>query len=187
MSTKYCPKIYLAQTNLCCKFLCLSVQICVPKLKIAYLLNFCSSQVLISGYNPISLEAKNYRIKKLVYSKIQDGPISFEVAVQSSVDYLKNYYGSKGLCFAQYIVNPRPESAFIPSIGIGLNNLGEDVLISESNSPNITIIIQTNSEDENLYKWASEKQKNWNESPTGVLYSSNFLTTKKWIQRGFNS
>ena len=97
--------------------------------------------------------------KTSLFKKIQDGPISFEVAVQSSVDYLKNYYGSKGLCFAQYIVNPRPESAFIPSIGIGLNNLGEDVLISESNSPNITIIIQTNSEDENLYKWASEKQK----------------------------
>ena len=120
--------------------------------------------------------------KTSLFKKIQDGPISFEVTVQSSVDYLKNYYGSKGLCFAQYIVNPRPESAFIPSIGIGLNNLGEDVLISESNSPNITIIIQTNSEDENLYKWASEKQKNWNESPTGVLYSSNFLTTKN----GFN-
>ncbi|MDG1324652.1 MAG: hypothetical protein P8P49_02715 [Opitutales bacterium] len=69
-----------------------------------------------------------------------------------------------------------------PSIAIGLNGSGQNIITSESNSPHISIIIRPNNEHSDLNYWASAQQKNWSSSPTGELFSAE----KFFTESGFN-
>lgn len=121
---------------------------------------------------PAQTTGQNERDEPDSFRNFADGPVSFNTPSYSSVDILKSYSELKGQSSAQYIVTSTSKLGINPSIAIGLNDSGEKIITSESNSPHISIIIQPNIEYGDLNSWASAQQRNWANSPTGEIFSA---------------
>ncbi len=172
----FCPNNFVPQA------LPLAVSFVLPKIKPFLKLKIYFFISLILIIIPGQTTGQDEREESESFRNFLDGPVSFKIPKDSSVDILKSYSELKGQSSAQYIVTSISKFGLNPSIAIGLNDSGENIITSESNSPHISIIIQPNNEHSGLNSWASTQQNNWTNSPTGKLFSAEKFVTKS----GFN-
>lgn len=167
----FCPNNFVPQA------LPLAVSFVLPKIKPFLQLKIYFFISLILIIIPGQTTGQDEREESESFRNFLDGPVSFKIPKDSSVDILKSYSELKGQSSAQYIVTSISKFGLNPSIAIGLNDSGENIITSESNSPHISIIIQANNEHSDQNAWASAQQRNWANSPTGELFSAEKFVT----------
>ena len=167
----FCPNIFFPQA------LPLAVSFLLPQIKPLCSTTICFFILLNLIIIPGQTTGRDKREESESFRNFLDGPVSFKILRDSSVDILKSYSELKGQSSAQYIVTSIFKFGINPSIAIGLNDSGESIITSESNSPHISIIIQANNEHSDLNAWASAQQRNWANSPTGELFSAEKFVT----------
>jgi hypothetical protein len=172
----FCPNNFFLQALL------LAESFLLPQIKPLLRLKICFFISLILVIIPNQSTGQDGGEESDSFRNFSEGPVSFKIPGNSSVDILKSYFELKGQSNAQYIITSISKFGINPSIAIGLNDSGENIITSESNSPHISIIIQPNTEHSDLNSWASTQQRNWTNSPTGELFSAEKFVTKS----GFN-
>ena len=128
----FCPNNFFPQA------LPLAVSFLLPQIKPLRSLTICFFISLFFLIIAGQTTAQEYRDESDSFRSFSDGPVSFKIPENSSVDVLKSYFELKEQSNAQYIVTAMSKIGTNPSIAIGLNGSGQNIITSESNSPHIS-------------------------------------------------
>ena len=110
----------------------------------------------------------------------KNSAISFSITEDTNINVIENYYEFKNSTNAQYSLILDASQEITPAIAVGLNPMFN--LTSDASYPAASMHVFSDSTNSNLDSWASNLQSTWKKSPNGMIFSSDYFTTRSGFQ-----
>ena len=109
---------------------------------------------------------------------IKNGPISFSVTEDTNVNLIESYFEFTSGTIGQFSLISDSAQEISPDLAVGLDAESKYNITADASYPATSMHIFSDFENENLDSWASKKQSTWKNSPNGMIFSSDYFTTK---------